>query len=332
MQNVSDFANSNLDSWTDNGGNRASVSIVSNQLYANLITGASTWPGIVKWYPTVAGRLYAFNADIGEGNSSWHHIVIWENGIRKTVQLHLQNQDMPVTFVGTGNIFAVEIAVPSGPGYFTLDDAQLQEVGATSTLYSNDFNNGSIDSWGGENGGAASHNAGRLQIYLPTADNAAVTRNFTVTPGKTYKLKYNLDINGTNVIKTAIMEYGVTQVEYNTESSGIHHNTFVAQSTVATARFYYPGWGGMTAPYGFYIDDVTLEEVEGYSGDRYVADVISTSDVFAGGMVKPGMAYNDVYKFGHNSQEKDDEIFKGAYTADFWEYDARTLRRMNPDL
>ncbi len=37
------------------------------------------------------------------------------------------------------------------------------------------------------------------------------------------------------------------------------------------------------------------------------------------------------YKFNAGS-EKDDEIFIGAYTAEYWEYDSRLGRRWNVDL
>lgn len=37
------------------------------------------------------------------------------------------------------------------------------------------------------------------------------------------------------------------------------------------------------------------------------------------------------YRYGHNGQEKEDEIFNGAYSAEYWEYDSRTLRRWNVD-
>ncbi len=37
------------------------------------------------------------------------------------------------------------------------------------------------------------------------------------------------------------------------------------------------------------------------------------------------------YRFGMNTQQKDDEIFVGAYTAEFWEYDSRLGRRWNLD-
>lgn len=49
-------------------------------------------------------------------------------------------------------------------------------------------------------------------------------------------------------------------------------------------------------------------------------------------MPMPGRSYNNnQYRYGHNGQEKDDEIFQGAYTAEYWEYDARIIRRWNVD-
>jgi len=64
----------------------------------------------------------------------------------------------------------------------------------------------------------------------------------------------------------------------------------------------------------------------------YLADVTSATDMYSGGMQMPGRSFNsNSYRYGHNTQEKDDEIFNGAYTAEFWEYDARTLRRWNTD-
>jgi len=64
----------------------------------------------------------------------------------------------------------------------------------------------------------------------------------------------------------------------------------------------------------------------------YLADVTSATDMYSGGMQMPGRSFNsNSYRYGHNTQEKDDEIFNGAYTAEFWEYDSRSLRRWNRD-
>jgi hypothetical protein len=56
------------------------------------------------------------------------------------------------------------------------------------------------------------------------------------------------------------------------------------------------------------------------------------TDYYAGGMALPGRSFNqNAYRYGMNGQEKDDEIFNGAYTAEYWEYDSRIIRRWNTD-
>jgi RHS repeat-associated protein len=46
----------------------------------------------------------------------------------------------------------------------------------------------------------------------------------------------------------------------------------------------------------------------------------------------PGRQFNaGDYRYGMNGQEKDNEIFQGAYTAEYWEYDSRIGRRWNID-
>jgi len=47
--------------------------------------------------------------------------------------------------------------------------------------------------------------------------------------------------------------------------------------------------------------------------------------------LKTYAADSNGYRFGFNGMEKDDEIFKGAYSAEYWEYDSRIGRRWNVD-
>jgi hypothetical protein len=42
-------------------------------------------------------------------------------------------------------------------------------------------------------------------------------------------------------------------------------------------------------------------------------------------------AWDKGYRYGFNTQEKDDDVFIGAYTAEYWEYDSRLGRRWNLD-
>ena len=50
-------------------------------------------------------------------------------------------------------------------------------------------------------------------------------------------------------------------------------------------------------------------------------------------MAMPGRSYqsSSSYRYGMNGQEKDLEIYEGAMTAEFWEYDSRLGRRWNTD-
>ncbi len=66
--------------------------------------------------------------------------------------------------------------------------------------------------------------------------------------------------------------------------------------------------------------------------DFYLADVTSATDYYAGGFAMPARSFNqNDYRFGHNTQEKVTEWAPGHYTAEFWEYDSRLLRRANRD-
>ncbi|MEI7595536.1 MAG: hypothetical protein WCK02_07305 [Bacteroidota bacterium] len=62
--------------------------------------------------------------------------------------------------------------------------------------------------------------------------------------------------------------------------------------------------------------------------DYYQTDIISSTDYYKFGMEMPGRAFNsNTYRYGHNGQEKDQEVGDGINTAQFWEYDSRIARR-----
>ena len=67
--------------------------------------------------------------------------------------------------------------------------------------------------------------------------------------------------------------------------------------------------------------------------DYYNSEIISSSDGYVFHQTMPNRSYNsNSYRYGlSNGQEKDNEIFEGAFTAEFWEYDSRTGRRWNLD-
>ena len=66
----------------------------------------------------------------------------------------------------------------------------------------------------------------------------------------------------------------------------------------------------------------------------FTADVLSATDYYPFGMQMVGRRFIGVnYKYGFNSQEKDDDIYGtgNSYTAEYWQYDARLGRRWNVD-
>ncbi|MCA6444915.1 MAG: hypothetical protein IM600_15915, partial [Bacteroidetes bacterium] len=51
-------------------------------------------------------------------------------------------------------------------------------------------------------------------------------------------------------------------------------------------------------------------------------------DYFTGGQEMPGRKWVssvDKYRYSHNGHEREDAIFEGAQSAEYWMYDSRTL-------
>ena len=68
--------------------------------------------------------------------------------------------------------------------------------------------------------------------------------------------------------------------------------------------------------------------------DYYTAEVLTAQDYYAGGMLMPGRTYQAgaaFYRYSINGQEKTPEIAPNTTTAEFWQYDARIMRRWNVD-
>ncbi len=69
--------------------------------------------------------------------------------------------------------------------------------------------------------------------------------------------------------------------------------------------------------------------------DHWEVLLVSYSDYYPGGFPQPGRQLNSgSYRYGHNTQESDPEIsgsWGTHYTAQFWMYDSRIIRRWNLD-
>ena len=80
---------------------------------------------------------------------------------------------------------------------------------------------------------------------------------------------------------------------------------------------------------------ITDRKVWNNTDGVYEPVVTMYADYYAGGMIMPGRSFNESeYRYGAaNGQEKVDEIAGSGnhYTAQYWEYDPRTMRRWNTD-
>ncbi|MCO5254176.1 MAG: hypothetical protein M9892_07435 [Bacteroidetes bacterium] len=64
----------------------------------------------------------------------------------------------------------------------------------------------------------------------------------------------------------------------------------------------------------------------------YVADVVSATLYYPFGQAMLSYSNEEFnYSFGMNTQEKEDDVFEGAYSAEYWMYDSRLGRRWNND-
>jgi RHS repeat-associated protein len=66
--------------------------------------------------------------------------------------------------------------------------------------------------------------------------------------------------------------------------------------------------------------------------EYYTADILSVHDYYAFGQdIEERSFERSTYRYGMNGQEKDNDVFVGAFSAQYWEYDSRTGRRWNID-
>ncbi|MBI2967238.1 MAG: hypothetical protein HYY40_05430 [Bacteroidetes bacterium] len=82
------------------------------------------------------------------------------------------------------------------------------------------------------------------------------------------------------------------------------------------------------------LSDKKFATITGGAPTDFTSEILSVSNMYAGGMLQPGRSYNSAdYSWGYQGQLKVDEIAGVGkhYTAEFWEYDPLTGRRWNRD-
>lgn len=163
-----------------------------------------------------------------------------------------------------------------------------------------------------------------------------VRKVITTNIGTAYTLTLNIDMgtaeglyimprttNGGNIYT------GTNLAQVYVTSSGTYTVNFTASTS--TTQLLVEKAGIVTQT--FYIDNVKVEQSTPTLTSYPIADVVSAQHYFPyHSTMQTWEADGKEYTFGGaNGQEKDFEIFKGAYTAEFWEYDSRLGKRWNID-
>ncbi|MDP1801746.1 MAG: hypothetical protein Q8L81_10360 [Bacteroidota bacterium] len=109
--------------------------------------------------------------------------------------------------------------------------------------------------------------------------------------------------------------------------------TYTPSVTGATVSTYLAFNTNSSSTHTFSIDNLSMCPLNALpTVASYSPDILSETDYYAFGMDMPGRDWHvSNYRYSMNGQEKDDEIFSGAMSAEFWEYDSRIGRRWNLD-
>ena len=76
-----------------------------------------------------------------------------------------------------------------------------------------------------------------------------------------------------------------------------------------------------------------IQTTSGNNANHYIPYIVTTTDYYAFGssMVERSQSFGEIYKFGMNTQEKENELGDGVTSAEFWMYDGKLGRRWNLD-
>ena len=172
------------------------------------------------------------------------------------------------------------------------------------TLFQEDFN-GPVTDWiYVDPSSTATVSGGQLQV---NQELNFVGKFFTAEIGTTYRITVDVNLHGCSSTQ-AYAFAGAQSLQFEPlTSSGIHTFEWTAPDTDGGVGFFIMGCSLLTV-------NSVLVETLGYESI-------------------PCPAGTDPYRFGHNGQMKDNEIYgqNNSYTAEFWQYDPRLGRRWNID-
>lgn len=205
----------------------------------------------------------------------------------------------------------------------TVSDRKTPEISGTVDDF--DFNN--YCNWGGT---GVTNSSGWLALTTSAAYNA-MEKYINTEVGKSYRIIYKLynpdalAVEGEAYPVPVSGPFLVNVPAPATPATTTNEFIFTATTTQTRLRIQrgFDAAGYKT----FFVDSVRIQEITNYAPDQ-----LMHTDYYAFGQQMPGRTWvASDYRYGMNGQEKQDEVFKGANSAEYWMYDSRIGRRWEID-
>lgn len=189
-------------------------------------------------------------------------------------------------------------------------------------IVNNQFNSG-IDGWDPWN---TVNSAGQL-AYTAGGQYSGAGKLFATVPGTTYRIRFNLTKPAGSLIEAEVYALPVVPPFIVNVVANNGTNTFYFTATTTQSWLRIQRADNNPGSITYYIDNVIIDQPT-----NYLADILMHTDYYPGGQEMPARKWvASNYRYSHNAQEKDNEIFQGATGAKYWEYDSRIIRRWNLD-
>lgn len=210
----------------------------------------------------------------------------------------------------------------------TVSDRKIWALSSTTDYF---VSAPSLEGWNYYPGVFSSNIPPTLLSLSTSSPYAALEKLINTVPGKSYRVKYNLvnpagcAVEGEAYPVPVVPPFLINVPAAPGAGTSLNEFIFTATSAQTLIRIQ-RGVDGLGSQI-FSLDYVTIEETA-----EYLPDQLMHTDYYAFGQQMPGRTWvASDYRYGMNGQEKQDELFKGANSAEFWMYDSRIGRRWERD-
>lgn len=238
----------------------------------------------------------------------------------------------------------------------TVSDRKIVVTGCPNEFLIN-FNNGNPNNIVPVNTNTAIIN--NMLNVTPLSALSNIYLTYQVEPDQDYELSFDVDLGNysrEDTLTALVYKYNNATGQlssdfaaYPISTSGNYNISFTAPPSGTGFDNIYLSWQSKTNPNiskNYFLDNIAMAKAAGPINTNppcslivmqfkgYFPDLLMHDDYYAFGQTMPGRKWVGTaggYRYSHNGHEKEDEIFAGAQSAEYWMYDSRLGRRWERD-